>query len=57
MSWMLIVGISWALLSVPLGLLIGRSIRLCDERESAQSQPAVPDFVPAGWTVLSADSQ
>jgi hypothetical protein len=35
--------------SLPLALLIGRSIRFADEARLAQASPAVPDFVPAAW--------
>jgi hypothetical protein len=46
---MLIAGSAWALLTAPLALLVGRSIRLADQRESTHACPAVPDFVPDDW--------
>ena len=51
MSWLLIIMIAWTAVAVPLALLIGGSIRHADRVESANSIPAVPDFVPADWSV------
>jgi hypothetical protein len=46
MSWMLVLGIAWALFVAPLALLVGRSIRLGDRMEPTQDFLSVPDFVP-----------
>jgi hypothetical protein len=54
MSWMLIAGSAWALLSAPLALLVGRSIRLADQREPTPTCPAVPDFLPGDWATPAA---
>ena len=56
MSWMLVLATTWALLSAPLALLVGRMIRLGDQRQKAAIRPAVPDFVPAEWTRFRAGS-
>lgn len=55
MTWMLILAATWALLSVPLALLVGRIIGLGDMRRAVQSQVAIPDFVPPEWTDSPAD--
>ena len=56
MSWLLVLAITWALLSAPLALLVGRVVRLGDQRREATTRPAVPDFVPAEWTRFRAGS-
>jgi hypothetical protein len=57
MSWLLIAATVWVALAAPLAMLIGRSLRLADEAETAQSSPAVPDFVPADWAVPATGSR
>jgi hypothetical protein len=48
MSWLLILGLTWALLALPLALAIGRGSRIADRRdEAARRSPTVPDFIPA----------
>jgi hypothetical protein len=56
MSWMLVLAATWLLLSLPLALLLGRMIRVVDQRSAATPPPVVPDFVPASWTAFRADS-
>ena len=56
MSWILVIAAVWTLLSAPLALLVGRAIRLGDQRRAAEAPPAVPDFVPAEWTTFRAGS-
>lgn len=45
MTWVLLGGVAWAACSVPLACLLGRGMRLADEREAAGSS-LVPDYVP-----------
>jgi|1185.fasta_scaffold971497_1 hypothetical protein len=56
MSWILIMGAAWPLLATPLALLVGRSIRLADKRDSSQALLDAPTFVPEQWTSSSARS-
>ena len=49
MSWLLILGTAWALLSAPLALLVGRSIRCAEQASVPIPEVAIPDFVPAEW--------
>jgi hypothetical protein len=57
MSWMLIAGSAWALLSAPLALLVSRSIRLADQREPTPTCSAVPDFLPEDWATPAAGAR
>jgi hypothetical protein len=57
MSWLLVLGTAWALLSAPLALLVGRSIRCADQAVVACREPAVPDFVPAEWSAFPTGSR
>ncbi len=45
MTWVLLGGVAWAACSLPLACLLGRGLRLADERE-ATGHPLVPDYVP-----------
>ena len=48
MSLLLMIGAAWVALAVPAGLLLGRGIRVADDREVAAGRhPVVPDFIPA----------
>ena len=47
MSWVLVIGFAWALLSLPVALLIGRGLRIADRRDQARRTSWVPDFIPA----------
>jgi hypothetical protein len=48
MLWLLIIGLAWALLALPLALAIGRGIRIADGHAADANQlGAVPDFIPA----------
>jgi hypothetical protein len=44
MSMFLVVGIAWVALAVPVAALIGRSIRLADERAVAGIGDRLPTF-------------
>jgi len=46
MSWVLAIGIVWALLALPMALLIGRGLRLAGHRDEAARRPRIPDLVP-----------
>jgi hypothetical protein len=46
MSWVLAIGIAWALLALPMALLTGRGLRLADRRDEAARGPRIPDLVP-----------
>jgi hypothetical protein len=50
MSWLLILVCAWAVVGATVALLVGRGIRLADQREAGHGQIAVPDFVPETWT-------
>ena len=43
MSWMLLLGIAWTLIVLPLGRLLGRLLRRADRMTSTETDPAVPD--------------
>lgn len=48
MTWMLIVALVWVFLSLPVALVVGRGLRMADQRaEAARRLPNVPDFIPA----------
>lgn len=48
MTWMLIVALAWVIVSLPVALVIGRGVRMADQRaEAARRLPNVPDFIPA----------
>jgi glycerol-3-phosphate acyltransferase PlsY len=57
MSWLLVAVTAWAVGSLPLALLIGRSVGLADELDAGADQPNVPQFVPAAWTVPTLGSR
>ena len=48
MHLLLILALTWTLLSVPVGLVIGRAMRIADRREAelSRSSSPVPDFIP-----------
>lgn len=43
----LIIALAWALLALPVALVIGRSLRIADRRALARPVSPVPDFFPA----------
>jgi hypothetical protein len=48
MSWLLVVGVAWAALSLPAGMVLGRVVRTADRFEQAADRhPVVPDYIPA----------
>ena len=47
MTLVLIIALAWTALALPVGLIIGRGMRIADRRELAATTPSVPDFVPA----------
>jgi hypothetical protein len=49
MTLVLILGTAWAVVAAPVGLLIGRAVRLADAHETGTAA-VVPDFVPESWT-------
>ena len=55
MTWLVLALMAWTAVAPALGLLVGRCIRLGDGRDATLAAPAVPDFVPAEWSVSSAD--
>ncbi len=54
MSLLLIIGTAWACASVPVALLIGRSVRMANLMDEPRPVAAVPDFVPTDWTTSAA---
>jgi hypothetical protein len=45
-----LIAVLWVALAVPVALLIGRGLRIADQRdEAARTSLRVPDFVPAEW--------
>jgi hypothetical protein len=40
------IGIAWALMALPVALLIGRGLRLADRRDEAARAPRASDFIP-----------
>ncbi|GAA3180926.1 hypothetical protein GCM10010531_38860 [Blastococcus jejuensis] len=48
MHLLLILALTWTLLSVPVGLMIGRAMRIADRRDAEATRPSslVPDFIP-----------
>jgi hypothetical protein len=52
MSWLLVLGATWAVVAVLLALGIGRAVRVADRRQMSGAVPAAPDFVPEEWTVF-----
>jgi hypothetical protein len=50
MHTLLLIALLWVALAVPFALLIGRGLRIADQRdEAARTSVCVPDFVPAEW--------
>lgn len=49
MSWLLLVGALWVAVAVPVGWLIGRSVRLADSRRRPEHPAQVPDSMTADW--------
>jgi hypothetical protein len=50
MYTLLLLALLWVALAVPAALLIGRGLRIADQREEAACMSLrVPDFVPADW--------
>ena len=50
MYTLLLVALLWVALAVPVALLIGRGLRIADQRdEAARTSLHIPDFVPAEW--------
>ncbi len=46
MTWLLLIALAWVALALPLGILIGRSVRLADHRATVATT-TVPDYIPA----------
>ena len=50
MYTLLLIALLWVALAVPVALLLGRGLRIADQRdEAARTSLRVPDFVPAEW--------
>jgi hypothetical protein len=50
MHTLLLIAALWVALAVPVALLIGRGLRIADQRHAAaRTSPRTPDFVPAEW--------
>jgi hypothetical protein len=50
MYTLLVIAVLWVALALPVALLIGRGLRIADQRdEAARTSLRVPDFVPADW--------
>ena len=50
MYTLLLIVLLWVALAVPFALLIGRGLRIADQRDgAARASVRIPDFVPAEW--------
>jgi hypothetical protein len=48
MPLLLLIALAWVALALPLALLVGRVVRMADQREeAARLAPTLPDFEPA----------
>jgi hypothetical protein len=47
MTWVLLAGIAWAALALPVAFLFGRGLCAADRRREMAGRPPVPDFIPA----------
>ena len=46
MTLVLLAGIAWAALALPVAFLFGRGLRIADRRREMAGCPAVPTFIP-----------
>jgi hypothetical protein len=47
MTLVLLAGIAWAALALPVAFLFGRGLRTVDRRRELAGRPPVPDCIPA----------
>ena len=47
MTLVLLAGIAWAALALPVAFLLGRGLRTADRRCELAGRPPVPNFIPA----------
>ncbi|MGY1802941.1 hypothetical protein ACI78T_06645 [Blastococcus sp. SYSU D00922] len=58
MTWLLLVAFAWTAFALPVGLLLGRAMRVADRRDdAARLESRVPDFIPAEVFVAVAAQQ
>lgn len=58
MTALLLIAFAWMALALPFGLLLGRGMRLADQRELRDGATGlVPDFIPADMLASVAAQQ